>query len=160
MARNACHTVTNCLRWHCHTTTCQIPGPSTWLCLLFFSLFPNPLFFSIVQSSFSHLATYPRRFFFSNNWCSFYNILRKTSESTPSWNSQAWQTEKGRGCPVIWVARAKNTKKLIEQFLCCLTTLSALFSMSSCSTDTNSKKSSFALILNLEPQMCVCFSLV
>lgn len=121
MPRNAWHTVINCSRWHCHTTTCHIPGHSTWLCLLSFSVFPNPLLLRIAQSSFlTHLATYCRRFFFSNSpkhLYSVFNILKKTSKPTPSWNSQAWQMEKGRESPVIWVAHAKNTKKLTEQVL-------------------------------------------
>lgn len=122
MARNAWHTVIYSLRWHCHTTTCQIArlSPEAVSPLLLFV--PQPIILESGKSSFSlsHPATYPRRFFFSNSpthWHSLFNILRKTSEPTPSWNSQAWQIEKERGSLVIRVAHAKNTKKLTKQFL-------------------------------------------
>lgn len=58
------------------------------------------------------------------------------------------------GCPCQEYQKANRAVFMLFD------TLFALFSMSSCSTDTNSKKSSFALIMDLQPQMCVCFSLV
>lgn len=58
------------------------------------------------------------------------------------------------GCPCQEYQKANRAVFMLFD------TLFALFSTSSCSTDTNSKKSSFALIMDLQPQMCVCFSLV